>query len=245
MLQHIYSFSAAFIFLLVFSTSSLYAQGGVTDSANPQIIDKGAGVMTKAPDMGSNYEGTPYLFEAFTRGNARSRDGEQFDNLLMNYNAYSDQIQIEYEGESYVLNEMQINSFSVQTADGRNMVFRNRLGSMEGEFDNLSYLQVLYEQQAGLYRKIDKKLIEGGAPLGYGNTRREPNRFVDESQLYFRDGNGEFHKVSSRRRGVLRMFGEHRKEVRDFARRRNLDYDNQMHLTQMVMFYESQLEEEG
>ena len=201
--------------------------------------------MTQAPDMSSDYEGTPYLFEVFTRGNARTRNGEQFDNLLMNYNAYNDQIEIEYENESFILNEMQINSFSLQMADGRNMTFRNRVGTLEGEFDNLSYLQVLYEQQAGLYRKIDKKLIEGGAPLGYGNTRREPNRFVEESQLYFKDKNGEFHEVGDSRRRVLRMFGEYRRDVRDFAERRNLEYDQPMHITQMVMFYESQIEEES
>lgn len=247
MFKYIYTFMATLLLFYMLSiaggASAAYAQGGVGDPANPQIIDRGGGVLTQAPDMGAEYEGTPYLLEDFTRGNARTRDGEQFDNLLINYNAFNDAIEIQYEDEKFALNEMQINSFSLQLPDGRNMTFRNRIGVMDGEFDNLSYLQVLYEQTTGLYRKIEKEFKQGGEPMGYGNTNRQPNRFEEKSQLYFKDANGEFKEVGSRRRSVLRLFGDERRDVRDFARSRDLEYDNPAHLTQMVMFYEQQLEE--
>jgi hypothetical protein len=243
-----------------FSASTLYAQ--TMDPGNQQIsqhiIDRGAGVLTKAPDMDGSYEGTPYLLEDFTRGNVRTRNGEQFDNLLINYNAFNDIAEIKFEADieelnemnidasalqKYVLNELQINSFSLQMPNGTNRTFRNRVGVMDGEFDNLSYLEVLYEKETGLFRKVEKKFIEGGEPLGYGNTDRVPNRFEEESDLYFMDENGEFHEVGSRRRSVTRMFGDYRRDVRDFANSRNLDYDNPAHVAQMVMFYERQLEQ--
>lgn len=262
MFKYIYtSFAALLLFCMLSMAggiSAAYAQGGVTDPANPQIIDKGAGIMTKAPEISGSYEGTPYYLEEFTRGNARTRDGEQFDNLLINYNAYNDVAEIKFEVDieelnelqidaaamqQYVLNELQINSFSLQMPNGTNKTFRNRIGVMEGEFDNLSYLEVLYEKETGLYKKTEKKFIEGGEPLGYGNTDRVPNRFEEDSQLYFMDENGEFHEVGTRRRSVTRVFGDHRRDVRDFARSRNLDYDNPAHVAQMVMYYESLLEE--
>lgn len=247
MSKNIYTSTLALLMFFILSmasfTSTAYAQGGVTDPANPQIIDKGAGVLTKAPEIGTDFEGTPYLLEDFTRGNARTRDGEQFDNLLINYNAFNDAIEIMYEGEKFVLNELQINSFSLRMPDGRNMTFRNRVGMLDGEFENLSYLQVLYEKDTGLYKKVEKVYREGGEPVGYGNTNRVPNRFEESTQLYFMDENGEFHEVGSRRRSVLRLFGDYRRDVRDFARSRDLDYDNPAHLTQMVMYYERQIAE--
>lgn len=257
MLQYIYSSIAALMLLFAFSASTLYAQtmDPGNQQINQQIIDRGAGVLTKAPDMGSSYEGTPYLLENFTRGNARTRNGEQFDNLLINYNAFNDVAEIKFQSdieelqslgaamEKYVLNELQINSFSLQMSNGTNRTFRNRIGVMDGEFDNLTYLEVLYEKETGLYRKVEKKFKEGGEPMGYGNTNRVPNRFEEETQMYFMDENGEFHEVGSRRRSVTRMFGDYRRDVRDFANSRNLDYDNPAHVAQMVMFYERQLEQ--
>lgn len=243
MLKTTYIFLTALLFCIAGGFQAVQAQGGIVDPTNPQVSDRLGGIMTKAPPVNAEYEGTPHLLEEFTLGNVRTRGGEQFENLVMNYNAFNNTVEIMHENEAFVLNEMQVNSFSLRMPDGSNATFQNRVGVLPGEFDNFQYLQVLHEQDTGLYRKVEKEFQEGGQVVGYGGASRSPNRFVEREQLYFMDENGDFHNVRTRRRSVLRLFGDHRRDVRNFASERNLDYGDPQHITQMVMFYEQQLEQ--
>jgi len=102
------------------------------------------------------------------------------------------------------------------------------------------YFVVLAEgENYSLYKKITKKFIEGRESIN-SITRDTPPAF-EEKQIFYLISNsdGSFIEFPKSRKGKLKTFTNHKKEVKEFVKSNKLNLNKDYALTKLVKYYDT------
>lgn len=232
------------VLLVAFGTSlftfdSADAQTDAT-RANMDNLVRGNAVIT-SPIRSMGVAGTPHFNDSWLMTDVTLSNGQVLENVPAKYNSYIDALEIINRADTLQLSNVLVRGFEMTMFGGDRIEFRNRVAS-SGDIGQNSYLQVLYGgEEAGVYKRHVKVVREArSSGTGYGVTERSASVEARET-LMFKDEHGELHDVRLRQRNVLRLFGDHSSDIRDYARSENLDFRSEADFVKMVQYYESLL----
>jgi hypothetical protein len=167
----------------------------------------------------TNEEHSFFMTDDWTTGSV-TFEGQHFTNVPLLYDIAQDQLITESAtGNMQVLAQERVSGFSLGTLPFEKIENEKVANSLPGT----GYFQVLYPgktkliclRQKSMQEKIDGNKIEV---------------YFDEKSRYFVLLNGKYFPVKSRR-SLLKLLPEHRNELRAFANRNRLNYNNNLDLT--------------
>ncbi|MCH8557167.1 MAG: hypothetical protein LAT84_05075 [Balneolia bacterium] len=225
------------LLLVALAPGQSAAQSDAT-RANLDNLVRGGAVIT-SPIRSFGVDGTPHFNDSWLMTDVTLSNGQVLENVPAKYNSYIDALEIINRADTLQLSEVLVRGFEMTMPGGQTVKFRNRIANTR-DFDQNAYLQVLFEgEQSGVFKRHRKVVREARASgSGYGVTERAATVEPRET-LFFRTPEGEFEQVRLRERNVLRLFGDHRSEMRDFARSENLDFRRETDFVIMVEHFDS------
>ncbi len=182
--------------------------------------------------------GTPYLSEEWGRADITIGAGSKFENLPANFNALTGSIEIVHQADTLMMSNVLVREF-VLYYNEEPRVFRNRVGTKPGHFDNNTYLEIVYEGEIGVYKNHVKRIrrAERGVS-GYEILNNTADRVIDSQRYYMRNSDGEFMEINLGRRNIQRLTRDFRSEVRSYASENNLDYNDLHDVARILAHYE-------
>ncbi|MFN3315387.1 MAG: hypothetical protein ACK40K_01140 [Raineya sp.] len=162
--------------------------------------------------------------------------GSKKEEKKLRYNAYKDAIHIiDSQGKEMVLEKGQVERFSVLD-NGKEYKFK---WVMDIPKINFGYLQEIYEGKVKVYYKHGRKLKqEISQTEGYaGNNMQE--QFVSDDAFVIEMPNGTKYVTNARKKDILHIFGDRKKEIEEFIKTQKLDTQKLKDLMEVVKKYES------
>ena len=106
--------------------------------------------------------------------------------------------------------------------------------------DKAGYFMVLQEgDNYSLYKKITKKFIEGRESIN-SITRDTPPAFENKVVYYLvNKSDGSFTKFPKSKKGKLKVFTQHKKEIKDFVISNSLNLKKDYALAKLVKYYDT------
>jgi len=196
-----------------------------------QSIGQNSIILTNAdpidPYRYEGIKGSPYLFDDFTIGEIIDKNGDVYNDVTLNYNAYAQEVEVR-KGDQFI--ELEPGFFkSFQISDSKAL---KKLG-----FTNLSKLPFQYKPHPQLDNAYYMELYNSEFVKAYVMIRKtvyttierppgkliEKNKFRSEKQLIVIDKN-ELLKTSMKKKSIikaLQKFGD----INQFAKKRKLKVD--------------------
>jgi hypothetical protein len=175
-----------------------------------------------------NVYGTEFMIEdKFYRADISVND-IRFNNVEVKYDIYNDDLLVNYYNRRIIiLNRENVEEFTLYTGD-RELLFRN----MRERNGLKGYYQVIYEDNSRLLKKWRKKRAQFVIEARYDEFQ------PDDVLVLVKDK--ETYQVKNRRR-LLKIFGDNKREIRNFIRRENihLDFKQPETIIPVLEFYDS------
>lgn len=219
------------LFLLCLVYSSIYAQETeITQQQNDYVSTV---FMTRKKDYSDvKYQGTPYYHETPVLGTPFKKEVAQ-PKLLLQYNAYNDEIEIKDGDKTYSL----LKSANVKAEiNGEKFVIDYFL-TKDGEEKEGYLIQLTTSGNAVLYYKPLKEYVPGKEPTS-GYESYFPPQFVDKSEFYYRLNNSRSAQIlKTKKKSLLQIFSDKEKEVKAFISANKLDLDERADLIKLFDYY--------
>lgn len=164
--------------------------------------------------------------------------GSKKEEKKLRYNAYKDAIHIiDAQGREVVIEKGQIETFSI--------VDNNKEYKFRWIIDipkiNFGYLQVIYEGKVKVYyrhnRKEKKNISDTENYAGHTNEEQ----FVEDNAFVIELPNGTKHLTTARRKDIIAIFSDKKKEIEDYIKTKKLDTQKLKDLIEVVQQYETYL----
>jgi len=192
--------------------------------------------------------GTPYFEEDFAEGDIFLTDGTVFEDAMLRYNAYEDEIEYSHDGRLYALKNELVSEFHLRYNRGGGVtdtiIFRK--GYKGESLDSQTFYIVHYEGDITLLERFTQRFQEDMVP-GYGQASAE-KRFTPTSRLFFKEEDKSVKQVNNRRTSVLnaltessffgRLTNEKRRELRQHIRDENLDMSKPSDIAILLEYYD-------
>jgi hypothetical protein len=210
--------------VLLFSGSLCFSQDYTTGNAR-SFFGAQVGTLYKEVPI----EGSAYVNETYTMGKTYVNGREM--NLLMRYNAISDQVEMidkrqkrfnllkrldlkaEIEGKTYVLKDFYENGALKQ-----------------------AYFNPLNEGKVVLLFRPKKVFIQAERPEN-GYDTYDPPRYKDDSRYYLQRGVEPAEEISLSKGQVLRFLRDQSSEVKAYIRQHDLKLRDEAEIIQVLEFY--------
>jgi hypothetical protein len=174
--------------------------------------------------------GHQFLFSGEFLSGSISEQGRTYKNIMMRYDIFTDEMTAKnHHGVILQLNKEVIDSFTLNY-NYRSWKFVTVTGDSTKGFTG--YVNVLYAGKTAFYVKY-RKAIELFAVDG------KYDKFYDVNRMFF-EQNGNVYQFSGRRQ-LLKLMGEHRKEVRSYINKLRLIIrkDNPESFIPVIKYYDS------
>ncbi|MDT8414219.1 MAG: hypothetical protein RQ735_02475 [Flavobacteriaceae bacterium] len=189
--------------------------------------------MTRKKDYSNEKtKGSPYYHENLVMGFPYSK-GERQPAIMMQYNAFNDEIEINNGENTYAL----IKSATVSAEiNGEKFVMHYYIND-DGLEKQGYFIEVNRPGKLQLLFKPMKEFVKGKEPTS-GYESYFPPAFVDKSEYFILKNDGKPAQVIKvKKKSVLELMSDKEKEVKDFVAENKLDYKDRADLKKIFEFY--------
>ncbi len=167
--------------------------------------------------------GHPYLHNEWSKGSFRTNGGAVYSNVSMKFESNSGLLAIFNDVDSLFMKPSVVPEFQY-TNNGVPYQFKNGFFDRDLNLDIVHYLHVLSEGSWSIYREYRKEVVPANFDPVF-NTGSRFDRLVEDSRYLVKSPDGKWSELNPNRRNLTRLFGDHGRDVVDFARKNNLKFD--------------------
>ncbi len=237
----LYSLFVSALFLLVMNPQNASAQHDAT-RANLDNLVSGSGAVITNPLRSLGVSGSPHYNDEWLTADIHLNNGQTFEEVRAKYNIFVDRVEIIHRADTLELSNILVRGFDFIVGRNQDVKFRNRIGTIPGEFDRNAYFEVLYEgEEVGVFKRHSKVVRQAAQSAGGYGVQERYDTIESRETLYFRHEDGQMEQVELRRRHIQRLFGDHGSEIRSYARSNNLNFRSEKDFVRMAKYYESLL----
>lgn len=186
-----------------------------------------------------NIQGSPYANESFIAGNIYKDDKQVFEDVLLRYNIFSDEIEIKKDANSAeeVYDALLKDPDTFVKIKDNIYVFV----PFEGSIEKGHYFRIVSEEtNFDLYQKSE---VSFKSPF-YARTtyeRDRPASFDQEHTYYIVDKAGKFYELPDSKSKIIKVMSKKEKEVKSFIKKNKLNFKEEKDLLKLVKYYNSLL----
>jgi len=192
----------------------------------------------KAYPANERISGSPYENADFVKGNIYKDGGLLANGVAVRYNAVRDEIEIKKEVDDH----NRTGKVMVKSPDlyvkilNKVFVFVNK---KEG-IDKPGYFMVLHEgTDYNLYKKVKKEYIEGAESMN-SLTRDIPAMYKEHISYYLVEKqSGELKEFPSSKGGKFNVFGNKKKQLKNYAKEEKLNINKEYALVKVVKQFDT------
>ncbi len=227
--------SIALFTIFFLSSFSGWAQMGTEETETSRYLTNKA--ITINPNE-SDFSGSSYENEDFVNGYV-FRDGKTLaSNIALRYNAKRDEIEVKNS-----VNTSNENAKVLVKSEDIYIKILNKVfvyTPVKEGIDKAGYFIVIQEgDNYSLYKKITKEFIEGREAVN-SITRDTPPAFKNKIVYYLvHKSDGSFFEFPKSRKGKLKVFTQHKKEIKDFVKSNKLNINKDYALAKLVKYYDT------
>jgi hypothetical protein len=188
----------------------------------------------------NNIEGSPYANEEFLPGNIYQDNQLVYNNILLRYNIFSDEIEIKNSGDA------KEDSFGALVKNPEAFVkILNTIYvfvPLEGSNEKGNYFTVVSEESVfDLYKKTQ---VSYKAPFKASTSyeRDRPGTFEKKNSYFLVSKVGTFYELPSNKSKVIKAMGKKEKEVKAFIKKNKTNLKSEEDIIKLVKHYNSLLE---
>jgi hypothetical protein len=166
--------------------------------------------------------------------------GTKKEEKKLRYNAYKDIVHVmDAQGQELVIEKGQIEAFSV-VDNNKEYKFRWITDIPKISF---GYLQIIYEGKVKVYYRHSRKIRQNISDTeGYAGNDKE-DKFENDDAYVIELPNKVKHLTKARKKDILAIFADKKKELDEFIKSKKLDTQNLKDLIEVIEKYENMLAE--
>jgi hypothetical protein len=180
----------------------------------------------------SDIQGTPYLNKEFSPGKIFTSEGTIYENILLRYNAYSDDLEFQKGEDTYNIEPKTI----VKRAEFGGAVFCCMKYDLFGKTQN-GLFEVLTEGKATLLIKYTIKFLEKDKVQPFVDTK--PARFDAPKKEYYIAFSDLPAKLITNKKSLLELFGNQKDEMGSFILKNKLSIREDDAMTKIIAHFNS------
>jgi hypothetical protein len=220
------------------TVTGLHAQNNVDRFFMSQQLNTTNNMMASYNANAGIIEGTPFYNTTWRKGTIKATDGNIYSGIDLKFESYNSLLMVKYKQDSLIVFPQVITEFSFDDA-GTPIVFKNGHYDEKLKIERTRYLQVINEGYWSAYKDVSKELKEANFDPVF-QTGSRVDQFVEKDRYLLVNPQGEWTSMTNpRRRSMERFFGDKSREVREFVRQNNLEYDNEAHLARIFEYVNS------
>ncbi|MCF6307150.1 MAG: hypothetical protein L3J09_04255 [Flavobacteriaceae bacterium] len=214
-----------YIFTSIFITS--FSQKPFDDPNDNEYL------MTKTVNLKNaqqSVSGSPYFAEDFQRGIIFKKNIAIKKNVNLRYNASKDLFEIEFnQNQSKVLKQTE-DIYVIINNKQFVYVPYSQNPDVNGYFEVLSDGKTI-----SLYKKYNKKIREGKKSINSITSDIPPTYISKETLLLV--NNDEFTELPKSKKGKIKSFANHHKELKNYIKDNSLNIKKESHLIKLITYY--------
>jgi hypothetical protein len=185
-------------------------------------------------------KGSAYLYTSWNSGTLTDRSGKVYSNLLLKYDSYKDQVELNQEGQVFEVSASMYPKFTLNYVEPTtNKVVKHLFSAaytVEG-FNKFSYFDLLYEGELTLLRKYKTSFIEENVS-GYGTSGAQKS-FQSKTLYFIIDKNGVSKDIKINKKSILEAFPEQSSTIEEFIKERKIKVKTEQDLIDIIEFLEA------
>jgi len=184
-------------------------------------------------------KGSAYLYPSWSSGTITDKTGRLYSNLLLKYDAYKDQVELNQEGQAYEISAVLYPKFTLNYVDpATNDITRHSFaaGYKIGGFSELNYFDLLQEGKYTLLRKYKTSFIEENVS-GYGTSGVQKS-FQSKMHYFVLDTKGVAKEIKMNRKSLLETFPDQGSALEAFIREKKLKVKSVEDVIEIIKFLE-------
>ena len=183
------------------------------------------------------YRGSPYFFSEFVTGTIVDNADNEYPNVKLNLNGFTDELEVEDAGYYVALQESFYKSFTAKDIDGQQYLFKSNL---HPDFKN-KFFQVLYESDEVLLIK-EFKVIPNEKVINNVGENLTVKIFgeVNDYMLLSGLGKQDVTKLKVSKKKLPEILGK-KKELADYIKSQKLSFKKDQDLVALIKHYETLL----
>ncbi|MGK7368969.1 MAG: hypothetical protein ACNS64_02040 [Candidatus Halalkalibacterium sp. M3_1C_030] len=222
--------------LLLFLYTPLHAQDNDIDENDWREWTRGAKmVKTTAPN--EIIEGTPYFNPEWTKGRAQLRSNNKTKEILLRYNANSNELEFKKDDKILIAIPRMVISFTLLNEENEKVSFKSGFKSQEHDIYPGLFLRVIHDGKVKLvvHHKTEFMKAHSINPL----TGKKVSKYIPKSDHFLITEDGKYHDIKLKRKHILRALNQNEDELKNFAKSNDLDFGNENDLAKILAYYES------
>jgi hypothetical protein len=220
----------ALAFLLVIS-SVTWTKGQLN---NVQGLDNVLVRTKKYEDI----KGSAYLYPMWNSGTLTDKSGKVYSNLLLKYDSYKDQVEMNQDGQVFEISAALYPKFTLSFVQPTtNNVLKHVFSAaytVDG-FPKMSYFELLFEGRLTLIKKYKTSFVEENVS-GYGTGGAQKS--FQSKTFYFVIEDGVAKDIKPNKKSVLGVFPEQSSIVETFLKEKKMKIKSETDLIEIIKFLE-------
>ncbi len=179
-------------------------------------------------------KGSPYIYEEWVNGQIMA-SARKTKSVSMKLNFAEDFLVVNNGGNPVYLGFNQIDGIEIYTPQRK--IFKTGFSySKKERIDKNTLMEVIYDGGTKILRKHVVTLSKSVAT--YGTANRQDVYKKSDELLALQDG--KYKEIKLKKKDILRLFEkEKRDKIEDFAKKKNLSFKNETHVSSIMQYGES------
>lgn len=225
------------LFLVLFSTSSTYAQlQGADSQANINSLSGGEGMFRSFDNRFKGVEGSPLLFEKYLSGKILLASGSSVGQKKINYDAYTQELIIEKESKEFLIDSRLVKEFHLYK-DGDTLFFEK----FTNEKGKVVFYQNLGNGKINLY-KLYSKTVQQPTNSGAYSSGKTYSQFEPSNTFYFQTSSGAS-QVIKNKKSVVALFPSQKENIETFIKDNTINFKEEADLIKLFSYINSKEKE--
>ncbi|MBB6461121.1 hypothetical protein [Flammeovirga kamogawensis] len=179
------------------------------------------------------FKGTPFYTNEWEVGHVTLIDGSSFQNVLIKFNAYSDELwSMKDEKNIIVVNKKEVRSFGWKSDEEGELLFEQIKIENKKQYAEVIFTDDKFHLYKVRKKKFNKK--DDSASNSYSEAKDE---FAWKKPQLFLLSDGKLKEISTKEKEFYSIFGDKKSEVHKFAKSNKLKTKNKSDLEEIFAFY--------
>jgi len=182
-------------------------------------------------------KGSAYLYPSWNAGTLTDRNGKVYTDLLIKYDSYKDQVELNQEGKIFEVAASMYPKFTLNYVEPTtNKVVKHMFSAaynVEG-FSKTSYFDLLLEGNITLLRKYKTSFIEENVS-GYGTSGAQKS-FQSKTLYFVIDKDGVSKEIKTSKKSILEVFPEQAASIETFTKDNKIKGKTEAELIEIIRF---------
>lgn len=180
-------------------------------------------------------KGTRTFFEEFRPGSVELKRGK-FDNVQLNYDAYSDNLLALNDRikDTVQLRKDMVVSFVLSGVSGEEFPFKKLL--IKG---SPTFLMSLVLDTISLYCRISKSIKKAEFGGAYRISDSRSDEFVTVNTFYVSKESVELQEIQNGKKGILKMFPEFEDQLSVYMKKNKIDFKDHNQMKELILYINS------